>query len=458
MLSLGTAQGRRTLAPILLAAVQQPLNSSLLVTALVPIGQTFHVTVAATGWLVAGLYIASAVGQPMTGKFVDAFGPRRTMVAGLAIVAVAGIIGTSALAFGWLLVARVMLGLGSSAAYPAAMSILRRVNGEGRPVPTGALSLLTIAAQVSIAFGPVVGGAIVVLGGWRWTQAINAPVALVAIAMALLWLPKDAPAERPAGLGQLLRSLDLPGVGLFAAAMAALLVTAESAALTRWEAVSAAAVLIALFVWRERRTAEPFVDFGFIAAHRPLARTYIRQASTMLVSYGFFYGIAWWLQQSHHVSAAVAGAMMLPNSIVAVATAATAARALSPRTALLLGTASAAVAAAMLFVCTATTPLAFILAVTAVFGIMGGMNAVANQSALYIQSPAAHIGLASGLFRTSQYAGATASTTALGIAYGARATDPGMHLVALVLIGLSLAILAATFVDRTIPRQARTIV
>lgn len=458
MLSLGTVQGRRTLAPILLAAVQQPLNSSLLVTALVPIGQTFHVSFAATGWLVAGLYIASAIGQPMTGKFVDAFGPRRTMIAGLAIVGVSGIIGMTAPSLGWLILARVMLGLGSSTAYPAAMAILRRVNGEGRPVPTGALSLITIAAQVSIAFGPVVGGALVVFGGWRWTQAINAPVAMLAMAMAILWLPKDAPVEgTPAG-PNLFRSLDLPGVGLFAAAMASLLLTVADVGLPRLDLLAAGIIFSALFVWRELRTPTPFVDFRFIAANRPIARTYIRQAFTMLVSYGLFYGIAQWLQQSHHVSAAVAGAMMLPNSIVAVALAGTAARVLSPRNGLLVGTAAAFVACAMLLACNASTPLYFVLAVAAVFGVFNGMNSVSNQSALYIQSPAGHIGLASGLFRTSQYVGAMASTTALGFAYGLRATDAGVHVVAVVLAAISLAILFATFADRTVPRHARTIV
>ena len=63
--------------PIMLAAMQNPLNSSLIVTALIPIGLEFHVGPLQTSWLIAGLYLSSAVGQTVMGKLVDALGGRR---------------------------------------------------------------------------------------------------------------------------------------------------------------------------------------------------------------------------------------------------------------------------------------------------------------------------------------------------------------------------------------------
>jgi len=108
----------------------------MIATVLVAIGQDFHVGAAGTAWLVSAMYLSSAVGQPSLGRLADRIGPRRVFVAGALTVCAAGLIGALAPGFPLLIVSRVVLGIGTAAAYPAAMALLRAESQRvGRPTP-----------------------------------------------------------------------------------------------------------------------------------------------------------------------------------------------------------------------------------------------------------------------------------------------------------------------------------
>ena len=62
---------RKLIAPMVLGALLNPVNSSMLAVALVPIGIAFGAPPSGTVWLVTGLYLATAVGQPVVGRLVD---------------------------------------------------------------------------------------------------------------------------------------------------------------------------------------------------------------------------------------------------------------------------------------------------------------------------------------------------------------------------------------------------
>jgi len=89
-------------------------------TALVPISSSLHTSVADTNWLIVGLYMTCAVAQPSMGRFADLFGPRRIFLMSLVFVAAAGVFGWLASSLTALVGVRVLLGIGTSAAYPAA--------------------------------------------------------------------------------------------------------------------------------------------------------------------------------------------------------------------------------------------------------------------------------------------------------------------------------------------------
>lgn len=78
---------------MLLGSVCNPINSSMIAVALVPIGAAFGATPSHTAWLVTGLYLATALGQPVIGRLVDTYGPRRLYLLGTGTVGAAGLLG-----------------------------------------------------------------------------------------------------------------------------------------------------------------------------------------------------------------------------------------------------------------------------------------------------------------------------------------------------------------------------
>ena len=122
---------RRLILPMILGAILNPINSTMLAVALVPIGIAFGAPASETAWLVTGLYLATAVGQPVVGRLIDLYGPRRLYLVGSVLIGVGGVLGTVAPSLGVLVVARVLIGFGTCAGYPAAMLLTAPQPNQG---------------------------------------------------------------------------------------------------------------------------------------------------------------------------------------------------------------------------------------------------------------------------------------------------------------------------------------
>ena len=118
--------GWRTVTPLVMGSALNPVNSSVIATALVPIAAALHVPVGRTSILVSSLYLACAIAQPTAGKLAEEFGPRRVFLAGIVLVLLGGLVGGLGNNLAVLVVARVLIGVGTSCGYPSAMVIIRR--------------------------------------------------------------------------------------------------------------------------------------------------------------------------------------------------------------------------------------------------------------------------------------------------------------------------------------------
>src|SRR5262249_13730468 len=157
---------RRLLPPLISGAVLNPINSTIIAVALVPIGVAFGAPASATAWLISALYLATSVGQPVVGRLIDLYGPRRLFLAATALVGLAGVIGTLAPSLGVLILARVVLGFGTCAGYPAAMRLIRDENERtGQDSPAFVLTVLAISTQTIAVIGPLLGGLLIGVGG-----------------------------------------------------------------------------------------------------------------------------------------------------------------------------------------------------------------------------------------------------------------------------------------------------
>lgn len=448
---------RALIAPMILGSILNPINSSMLAVALVPIGAAFGAPPAQTAWLVTGLYLATAVGQPVIGRLVDMFGPRRLYLTGTALVGVAGLLGAMAPSLGVLIVARVLLGFGTSAAYPASMHLIRDESRRtGMASPAGVLAALSVANQTIIVIGPTLGGLLIGLGGWHTIFTVNVPLAVACVALGTRYLPRahtlsavrdpDEPSPRPA------RRIDLPGMVLFAGLLVAAMFFLMRPVAGRWYLPVLAVALGVGFTVRELRVAEPFIDLRVLGGNTPLLLTYARQVLASVTSYAFLYGFTQWLEEGRGLSASVAGLVLLPMSGIAIVVVSVTGRRSPVYAKLVVGGLAQIVACAALLLLHSASAIWLLVAITVVIGIPQGLIGLANQNALYYQADPTRIGSSAGLLRTCGYLGALIASAATAAFFAQHADTPGLHHLSLLLLVVGFALLVTTVLDRALRR------
>jgi MFS family permease len=453
--SSGQDFDRRLTPPLVLGTLLNPINSSMIAVTLVPIGTAFGAAPATTLWLVSALYLATAVGQPAVGRLVDRHGSRPVYLLGTALVGLAGLLGTLAPSIGVLILARVLLGLGTCAAYPAAMSLIRSEAARtGRSTPGGILTALSVAAQASSAIGPTLGGLLVGADGWRTVFAVNIPLSLACLVLGHLRLPRT-PAGGTARADRPRTGLDALGMALFTGTVTAALLFLMGPSAAHWYLPVLAAVLAAALATHELRAEDPFIDLRMLGTNRPLLLTYLRQILYSTVTYSMLYGFTQWLEQGRGLSESGAGLIMLPLSLSAIGVATLTGRRREIRGKLVVGSGVAAVAAALLLLLRPGSPIWLLVVVAVLSGLPQGLNGLANQNALYRQAPAERLGTASGLLRTFQYGGAMVASAAIAGVFPHQATAHGLHLLALAMLACTGLLLAITLLDPSLRRTTQ---
>lgn len=424
-----------------------PLNSSMIAVALVELQRDFGVGVAMSTWLISAFYLSAAVGQPLMGRLVDLYGPRRLYMGGLVLTLGICTLAPFAPGFWWLVAARTIQGLGTSAAYPAALVLFRAAAAPSGAAPAGAIAVVGIVAGGSAALGPVVGGILIALGGWGAIFWANVPITIVALVVAHRVLPTTTRASRGSAR-ELAHELDLPGVALFTATIAALLMFLLSLADSpQWIFAPLALAAGAGLVVREWSAPEPFLDLRGIARNRALASLLAQQGGVNLVFYVIFFGLPMWLESVRGIPVSQVGLLMLPLAAVSLISMPLTARAIRRR-----GVRPVLILGSVLIVCSTlamqglndTTPIALIVVLVLVLGVPSGLTNLALQTGLFSASPGERMGSSSGLFQTFRYLGAIMASSALGIWLEGNLTSSGLHSVGLLAVaaGLGLVLLA----------------
>ena len=448
----GTPFSWRFTTPLFIGSALNPINSSMIATALVPIATGLHISVGQTATLVTALYLASAIAQPTAGKIADVVGARRVFLVGIVLVLLGGVVGGVARSLTMLLIARVLIGSGTSCAYPTAMMLIQRraaAAGMEKP-PGGVLGGLQIAGIATAALGLPIGGVLVDAAGWHWVFLINIPVALIALAATLTWIPRDPPQHAPKSAREVISRIDLTGIIGFALATTALLAFLFSISEPRWTLLAAAVVLLVALTGWELRAADPFLDVRLMVRNGPLTRTYLRFALVGLCVYVVLYGITQWLEAGRGTSALGAGLLLLPMSVISGAVVAPLSRRNLVRGPVIAAAAASLAGSVGVLLLTSHTSIVWIVVITLVFGVALGAAASGNQIALYVQAPPEQLGVASGLFRTFGYVGSIASSAITGIVFHTSVSDGGLHLIALIMIGVSITAVTLTVLDRTL--------
>ncbi|WP_414121611.1 MFS transporter [Corynebacterium nuruki] len=442
----------RLLAPMMLGAILNPVNTSIIAVALTPIGVALGAPASDTVWLVSALYLTTAVGQPLVGRLVDIFGVKKLFLTGGALVALSGLIGglvpSSPESLWWLVAARVILGIGTCAGYPAAMYMIRAESlRTGMKSPAGILTALSVSTQTVSVVGPTLGGLLIGAWGWRATFLVNLPLGLASLLLGLIFFPartglEPAPEDRP--------KIDAPGIVLFAASMLSLLVFLQNISLSLLWLVAVALVTGAALVRWELRCDDPFIDVRVLAGNGPLLLTYTRGLLTATISYTFVYGFTQWLETGRGLSATAAGLVLLPVFAAGIAVAVTWGRRPEVTGKLLAGSVAQLVAGVLMLFTTGSSPIWYLVAAMLILGIPQGLNNLAIQNSLYFQADPDRIASSAGLLRTFMYLGAIVSSVIYGNVYGDEAATGGLHILGWVVVGISVVFLSVTASDRSL--------
>lgn len=439
--------------PLFIGSALNPVNSSLIATALLQIAHGIGVPVGQTAALVSALYLATAIAQPTAGKAAEVLGPRRVFLAGIIMVGVGGLVGGFAQDLLTLLISRVLIGLGTSCAYPTAMLLIRRRArdaGLDKP-PGGVLGGLMIAGIATASLGLPVGGVLVGVFGWRSVFFVNVPVALIALLATLAWVSPDGPLHRPLRFRDLAVRLDLAGIAGFALAMIALLLFLFGLPAANWYLLGISAALwIALARW-ELRASAPFIDIRMLRSNKALTRTYLRFGLAMLCLYVVLYGITQWIEAVRGLSETEAGLIVLPMTLLSGLVVSPVSRRNLVRIPVIGAAAACLLGSAGVLLLGSTVWIGWIIVITLIFGLVTGFASAGNQTALYAQAPAEQLGTASGLLRTFGYVGSIASSAITGIVFHASVTDSGVHLIGWIMIGVSALLVLVSVLDRTLP-------
>ena len=165
----------------MVAASLVPLNSTMIAVGLPDVAHELDVSRGTVASLVTTYLVAMAVCQPIAGRAGDRWGSRRVTLAALLGFGMLSGVAAAAPTFRWLLLARAAQATFGAALIPNVQALVRsavETSRRGR-----AFGVLGIGIGAGAAVGPVVGGPLVDLAGWRAIFLVNLPVAIAALVL-----------------------------------------------------------------------------------------------------------------------------------------------------------------------------------------------------------------------------------------------------------------------------------
>ncbi|HEX2647650.1 MAG TPA: MFS transporter, partial [Candidatus Dormibacteraeota bacterium] len=301
-----TSDPRRwaALAFIALAQLMIALDATIVSIALPSAQSALHASDADRQWVVTAYTLAFGGLLLVGGKIADQLGRKRAFLIGLAGFALASVAGGAAPSFGALIAARAAQGAFAALLAPTALSLLATSFTEPRERAT-AFAVYGSIAGSGAALGMLLGGALTQYFSWRWCLYVNLPIAVAAAMGGASVLPSSI-ARRASGY-------DLPGVLLVVGGLVALVYSTTQA-----KFVVASAVLLALFVLRELRTAQPLLPPP-VVLDRNRGGAYLAVGLAIAGMFGAYLFLTYYLQVVLRFTPLQAGLAFLPITVASQA-------------------------------------------------------------------------------------------------------------------------------------------
>lgn len=276
---LGARRRWTVLAVCCLSMFLVGLDTTVVNVALPAIGRGLGVGTRSLEWTVDAYTLVLAGLLISSGALADRFGRRWVFQSGLVVFGAASLVCAIAPSVGTLVTARAVQGIGASMLSPVALAIV--VNAM--PDPRERAQAIGVWASVfglSMAAGPVTGGALIAGFGWRSVFWVNAPLIVAALVLSAVFVPESR--------SQRAQRLDIPGQALLTVAIGVLVGVLIEGPRIGWTSLAAltayafAALATVGFVWVESRRREPLMDLRLF--RRPVFSSAVLGAVAVFVA------------------------------------------------------------------------------------------------------------------------------------------------------------------------------
>jgi DHA2 family multidrug resistance protein-like MFS transporter len=419
-------------AAVLAAIVLVVLDGAIANVALPTIARSLGVAPARSVWVVTGYQLALVMFLLPTAALGESRGLKRVYIGGVVVFTLASGLCAASPSLPWLVGARFVQGIASSAPMSLGLALLRHIWPHQRLGSAIGWNAMTVA--LAAAAGPTIGSAILSVASWPWLFAVNIPVGLVMLAASRA-LP-DAP-----GTG---KPLDVASVALNAGSFGALvigidvLVHAPGLGLAL---LALAAAGLATLVRREMHDPAPLIPLDLLRG-RAFRISVIASVCCFMAQMTSYVALPFYLQHALGQGALATGLYMTPWPL-AVACAAPIAGRLSDRvpTARLCAAGGACLALGLGLA--AAWPLrghvAPLVAFTLVCGLGFGFFQTPNNRNMQLSAPRARGGAAGGMQGAARLLGQTAGAVLMNVLFTLAAVEVAPRIGLAVAAGLALA-------------------
>lgn len=412
------------------------LDASILTVALPDLGRDLNAPAGALAWTVNAYTVVFAGLLLAAGSIADRWGPRRIYRAALGTFAVVSLLCAAAPNVASLIAGRALLGVAAAGLVPASLALLAALYPD-RARRSRAIGAWAAVSSIGLIAGPLLGGALVMVGGWQLVFLVNPPIALVALLAA-----RKLSAHRP----QTRKPIDRAGLVLSIVGLSVLTFGLIDGGTHGWArptpliaiAVSLAALL--LLVLAQRRAAAPVLPPALMALGRVQAAL-ITGAMATFVFYGLLFYLTMWLQNERDLTPLQTGLaflpMTLPMCLLPLVTGRLVAR-FGARPIIVAGLSADVLAGILLAVAGLDAPIGWIIAAQLALVIGSTLAIPAATAEMALAAPSELAATGQGALNASRQAG-----SALGVAViGTLTTMPAVGAVLAAGAGLSLVAVA----------------
>jgi EmrB/QacA subfamily drug resistance transporter len=394
------------------------MDVTIVNVALPAIRRDLLTTTSGLQWVIDAYTLVVASLLMLSGSLADRLGRRRTFQTGMVVFTVASLLCSAAPGLNSLVAFRMVQALGASMLNPVAMSIITNTFIEPG-ARARAIGVWGAVVGISMALGPLVGGGLTQMIGWRSIFWINLPIGAAAIVLTQRFVP-ESKAPRA-------RRIDPVGQLLVFAGLASLTYAVIEGPYHGWTSpligglfVIAAGAVIALVLYEPRR-AEPLIDLRFFHSV-PFASATVIAVSMYSAFSGFLFLNALYLQEVRGLAAFETGLYTLPLALAMIACAPISGRLVGShgtRPSLVLAGTAITISALCLTRLDHATPLAWLVGIYVIFGVGIGLGNPPITNTAVSGMPRTQAGLAAAVASTSRQVGA-----ALGVALGGTIARP----------------------------------